>query len=67
MGMEYERKQSERVAWLPVKITEKYEVIPVEYHGSAHIAAFPEADGIIRIDSGKNILHKGELVVVRQI
>jgi len=67
MGVSYERKQSVRVAWLPVMINEKNEVVPIEYHGSAHIAAFPYAEGIVRVDSGKNILKKGEIVVVRQI
>ncbi len=67
MAVNYERKQSVRVAWLPVMINEKNEVVPVEYHGSAHIAAFPYADGIVRMDAGKNILKKREVVVVRQI
>jgi molybdopterin molybdotransferase len=67
MGVNYERKQSVRVAWLLVMINEKNEVVPVEYHGSAHIAAFPYADGIVKMASGKNIFKKGEIVVVRQI
>jgi molybdopterin molybdotransferase len=67
MAVNYERKQSVRVAWLPVIINEKNEVVPVEYHGSAHITAFPYADGIVKIASGKNTLKKGEMVIVRQI
>jgi molybdopterin molybdotransferase len=67
MGVNYERKQSVRVAWLPVMINEKNEVIPVDYHGSAHIAAFPYADGIVKIASGVNMIRKGDSVIVRQI
>ncbi|MGD0581742.1 MAG: gephyrin-like molybdotransferase Glp [Bacteroidales bacterium] len=67
MAVSYERKQSFRVAWLPVMINENNEVIPVEYHGSAHITAFPYADGIVKIASGKTTLKKGEKVIVRQI
>jgi molybdopterin biosynthesis enzyme len=39
----------------------------VEYHGSGHISALPDADGIIAIPIGKQILEKGEIVSVRQI
>lgn len=67
MAGKYERMNSVRVAWLPVKLSPENEVVPVEYHGSAHIASFPYADGIVKIPSGKNILEKGEVVVVRQI
>ena len=67
MAGNYERMNSVRVAWLPVKISPENEVIPVEYHGSAHIASFPYADGIVKIPSGKNLLEKGEVVIVRQI
>jgi molybdopterin molybdotransferase len=67
MAVNYERKQSARLGWIPVIINEKNEVVPVEYHGSAHITAFPEADGIIRIEAGNNIIRKGEKVSVRQI
>ena len=42
-------------------------VIPVEYHGSAHISAFSKAKGIITFDEGKKSVEKGEIVSVRQI
>jgi len=67
MGVNYQRKQSSRVAFVPVTINENNEVIPVEYHGSAHITAFPYADGIIRLDPGTEYIKKGEVVIVRQI
>jgi molybdopterin biosynthesis enzyme len=41
--------------------------MPVDFHGSAHIAALSEADGIIVMDPGIRSLKKGELVDVRQI
>lgn len=42
-------------------------VIPLEYHGSGHLAAYAEADGILEIPEGKKMLSEGELVYVRPI
>ncbi len=67
MGRDYSRKKSERLSWIPVRIDENSEVIPLEYHGSAHINALTEADGLISIAIGQTTLKKGELVHVRQI
>jgi molybdopterin molybdotransferase len=63
----YERKTSDRMGWVPVLITKNSEVRAVDIHGSAHIAALAEADGIIAIKAGTNIIEKGEIVSVRQI
>jgi molybdopterin molybdotransferase len=63
----YRRKNSDRMAWLPVRIDKDGLVSPVEYHGSAHISALPDADGIMALPIGKATLEKGELVNVRQI
>ena len=63
----YTRRSSEKMALLPVFITDEESIEPVEYHGSAHIAALSYADGIIAIPIGKQTIDKGELVNVRQI
>jgi molybdopterin molybdotransferase len=63
----YKRRSSDRMALIPVIITDEGLVVPVEYHGSAHISALPEADGIIAIPVGKQTIEKGEQVSVRQI
>jgi len=55
------------MAFIPVRITADGFLIPVEYHGSAHISALPDADGIISMDAGKHFFEKGEIVSVRQI
>ena len=67
MAVRYERKAAVRAAWLPVIISGENEVVPSEYHGSAHITAFPYTHGIVAIAPGKNIIEKGEIVSVRQI
>ena len=67
MGVTFERKSPVRMGWIPVKITENMEVLPVEFHGSAHISALPYADGIFAVSAGTKIVKKGEKVSVRQI
>jgi molybdopterin molybdotransferase len=63
----YSRRSSDRMALVPVVITDEGYVVPVEYHGSAHITALPGADGIIAVPVGKQTIEKGEQVSVRQI
>lgn len=67
MNEKFMRRFADRMAFIPVKITDDDSVLPVEYHGSAHISALPEADGIISMPAGKKIFEKGEIVSVRQI
>jgi len=67
MGADFDRKKSEKLSLLPVMINSSGEVNPVEYHGSAHLTALLEADGIIFIPKGVSHLNKGDLVNVRQI
>ncbi|MBE0674301.1 MAG: molybdopterin molybdotransferase MoeA, partial [Bacteroidales bacterium] len=49
MGTDFRRRNASRMGWVPVKISDKGKVFPVEYHGSAHISALPHADGIISV------------------
>jgi molybdopterin molybdotransferase len=67
MAVRYVRKSSFRHGWIPVKITADKRVEVIDYHGSAHITAFPYCDGIVGIVPGKNNIRKGEIVSVRQI
>jgi molybdopterin biosynthesis enzyme len=48
-------------------LTGEGEALPIEYHGSAHITALPDAWGIITIPRGQSWIQKGEPVSVRQI
>lgn len=67
MAVTYTRKRSTRLSWLPAQINQVGEVVPIDYHGSAHINALTLADGLISIAIGEKELKKGELVDVRQI
>jgi molybdopterin molybdotransferase len=63
-GKRFERKSASRLGWIPVRINENDEALPVDYHGSAHIAALSYSDGIIAVREGVSIIEAGEKVSV---
>ena len=67
LATEYERKSASRKGLIPVYINSSREVVPAEFHGSAHLAALTYAEGIIVLNPGIKSLKKGEIVSVRQI
>lgn len=67
LATDYSRKRAERMAWIPFILTPQGEAMPVEYHGSAHITALPDAQGLITIPRGQSWLQKGEMVTVRPV
>jgi molybdopterin molybdotransferase len=67
LAADYSRKRADRMAWIPFILTGEGEALPIEYHGSAHITALPDAWGIITIPRGQSWIQKGEMVSVRQI
>lgn len=67
MKRDFSRKNVDRMYWIPVRIDDEGLVDPVEYHGSAHITAYPYADGMVSVPCGVKQLYKGELTEVRLI
>jgi len=67
MEVSFTRRLADRRAFIPVNFTKNGMVSPVEYHGSAHISALSQADGIVSLDAGKKSIEKGEIVSVRQV
>lgn len=67
MKEDFKVKNSHRLSWVPVSITDTNEVLPVSYHGSAHIYALCFAQGIMPVKPGTSLILKGEPVNVRQI
>ena len=67
LAVRYERKSSVRMGWIPVTVNENMEVIPVDYHGSAHITSLAYSDGLIVINAGIKSLEKGDIVSMRLI
>ena len=60
-------KKAKRQRYLPVTITDKGTVKPVEYHGSAHINSLCGTDGLVSMDVGVSKIEKGATVTVRLI
>jgi len=67
MAVKYERKSSDRLGIIPIIFNKEMEVIPVEFHGSAHLTALSGLDGLVSLKPGTKTLMKGEIVNVRQI
>jgi molybdopterin molybdotransferase len=61
------RKKTERDSWRPVVFTAAGMVEPLGYHGSAHMVALCEADGLVCVPAGEKAIKKGSTVRVRQI
>jgi molybdopterin molybdotransferase len=67
LGESYSRNKSDRVAWIPVTISEEGKIYPIEYHGSAHVHSLVGADAIAGIPAGTKELKVGDLLDVRLI
>ncbi|MBN2528446.1 MAG: molybdopterin molybdotransferase MoeA [Deltaproteobacteria bacterium] len=61
----FRRKKAKRQSSLPVRFTGPGKVALVDYHGSAHIGAFCDADGILTVPKGVKEIEKGTVVHVR--
>jgi len=66
LGEPFTRKQSDRMAFVPVRLAEG-RVWRVPYHGSAHIGALVEADGLVAFPTGVDTLNMGHPVAVRLV
>jgi molybdopterin molybdotransferase len=67
MAGDHTRKRSERMLFFPVRINKNMEVETIEYHGSAHLNAYRQAEGMAAFPIGINILKKGTIVDVRPL
>lgn len=67
ISIDKKRKRAERLLFFPIRINEKMEAEPLDYHGSAHLNAYQEADGMASFPIGFNELKKGTIVDVRPI
>jgi molybdopterin molybdotransferase len=59
------RRDAERQGWIPVRLTSATTVRPVEYHGSGHVLALCQADGLISMDIGVERIENAAAVNVR--
>lgn len=61
------RKKAKRDSWLPIVSTENGKAASIEYHGSSHIHALCQADGLLHISAGVSEITKGTIVEIRLI
>ncbi len=66
MAEDYKHIETALQFFIPVAFSDEG-VKPLEYHGSAHLTSYTNADGILEIPAGKTYIHKGEKVYVRPI
>jgi molybdopterin molybdotransferase len=58
------RRDAERLEYRPVRLEGK-RIVPLAYHGSSHLSALREAQGLIRIEIGTNRIQEGSELDVR--
>lgn len=67
LAVDYRRKKSERLSFIPVILDDDGRILPVEYHGSAHINALNMAFGLMSVPIGVAEIRKGEPADVRPL
>lgn len=67
LGKDLNREKSDRVNFIPAQLTPESEIIPVDFHGSAHINALAGAAYLIETEPNADNLKKGSLVNVRPL
>jgi molybdopterin molybdotransferase len=65
LGERFERRRTDRQNTIPVRFLKPDTVVPVAYHGSAHIHAMCAADALLTIPIGVSTIAEGEPVHVR--
>jgi molybdopterin molybdotransferase len=66
LAADLRRRDTERVEFRPVRL-EGGAADPVAYHGSSHLSVLGEADGLVRIERGQELLKKGTEIDVRLV
>ncbi|MPN54330.1 hypothetical protein SDC9_202000 [bioreactor metagenome] len=64
-GHSFTRKKAERKSFYPVSIDESGRLVPVEYHGSAHINSLLNAVGVVAMEINQKEIEEGAEVDVR--
>jgi len=62
ISQDCERKKAIRLEFLPCRLTPAAEVQPLQYHGSAHLAALVDADGFFVLEPGVYRVSRGDPV-----
>ncbi len=63
LAQPFRRRKDDRLAFIPAAMDDDGRVEPLQYHGSAHLLALREADGLFQVPIGTAELSAGEIVV----
>jgi molybdopterin molybdotransferase len=63
LGRAISRRKADRLEFLPAAIGDDGRVSPVECHGSAHLLALRDADGLLQVPAGVRELAAGDGVM----
>jgi len=66
LGEDYFRKKTDRLMFTPAFLDDNQTVVPVNYHGAAHINALTQANALFMMPIGVSKFSKGDLVDVRR-
>ena len=70
LGAPLSRKGADRVEFLPARLLEAEEgmrAIPLDYHGSSMITVLADADILLRMELGQNLIEEGAIIDARRI
>ncbi|MBN1986357.1 MAG: molybdopterin molybdotransferase MoeA [Prolixibacteraceae bacterium] len=67
IATDYQQKKADRLNFIPANLNGEMEIVPVEFHGSAHINALSNANFLIEVPRGTTVIKKGSLVNARSI
>jgi molybdopterin molybdotransferase len=59
---DFHRRKSERMAFLPCRLKPDGSLVPVDYHGTAHLLALMDCDGFFTVPIGETDIHAGQEV-----
>jgi molybdopterin molybdotransferase len=67
IARDYNRKNADRLEFIPVDITDEGQAALVSYNGSAHIGALAGAHALMEIPAGTQSFKQGDIVYVRPL
>jgi molybdopterin molybdotransferase len=67
LGCDLCRKKGSRMEFRPVRFAADGTVVLPAYHGSAHIHAYTQAEGIVALPAGVDKVAAGEMIAVRMV
>ncbi len=62
LACEFRRGKSDRLEYVPCRVGDDGMLTPVEYHGSGHLTALIEADGLMLVPLGVSTIPAGRMV-----